>query len=264
MLSRGETAAELAVNVHLAHWTGIYPSHLRAFWGGRWGRSLKRGLQEIRTDPVHHAEESKLTGRYGVETYCMFLALISGLPGVAQAKSWPTIQPLHESQLIVVPGEEVDTPFLAFVKRVDGTPIYKLECHNGYYEDTSEINFSGAFQCALFEVHGKTVTGVNLLATAGRDEPDTEWWNRGRMLSHQLRGECLNYPEYSTLRHVRVRGMLITLGFTDVKWSSEQNREGYPMLESFRLSVDIVPDKNAQTSRAEPAPGPTPPRSCYP
>lgn len=194
---------------------------------------------------------------------CLFLWLAVGSGLLAQTTTWPHVQALHESHAFIEASRGKDTPFLAFIKNASGVPVYKVECHNGNYEDESEINFSGVFQCALFGVSGGKETTGNLLAVNNKDEQSTDWWNRGRMLSHQLRGECLAYPEYSTLRHFKIRGMLLTLRFTDMEWSTTKDQQG-PLLEKFTFTLDVVPDGTALSSTAEPAAGPMPPTSCYP
>ena len=81
------------------------------------------------------------------------LVLTSAAILLAQASQWPVIRPLEEKRVFINPGQNnADTPFVAFIKASDGVPTYKLECHNGNYEDESEMNFSGDFQCALFAV----------------------------------------------------------------------------------------------------------------
>lgn len=194
----------------------------------------------------------------------LFLWLLSAGGLRAQIASWPNIQALHESYTFIEPGRDKDTPFLAFIKNASGVPAYKLECHNGNYKDESEINFSGDFQCALFGLSGGKTTTWTLLAVSNKDEESTDWWNRGRMLSYQLRGECLAYPEYSTLRHFKLRGMLVTLQFTNIEWSTAKDQQGNSLLQRFTFTLDVVPDKTAQSSAAEPAAGAKPPRSCYP
>jgi hypothetical protein len=183
----------------------------------------------------------------------------------AQGNNWPVVQHLHETRTFMNPGgDNADTPFLALIKDSEGVPIYRVECHNGNYEDESEIDFSGDFQCALFAVKGDTLKSANLLAANTRDERSTEWWNRGRMRSAQLRGECLAYPEYSAVRHFKLRGMLITLRFTDIEWSATKDQQNNPLLGKFTFTLDVVPDKTARSRSAERAAGPRPPRSCYP
>ena len=81
------------------------------------------------------------------------------------------------------------------------------------------------------------------------------------MLAKQLRGECLEYPEYSTVRHFRLRGMVITLRFTNIEWSDQKND---PFVKRFTFLVDVVPDATVRNSVAELVQGPKPPKSCYP
>ena len=193
------------------------------------------------------------------------MGILSLLSVRAQANNWPVIQPLRETRTFVNPGRDnADTPFLVLIKDSEGVPIYKVECHNGNYENESEINFSGDFHCALFAVKGDTLKSVDLLAANTRNERSTDWWNRGRMLSYQLRGECLSYPEYSVLRHFKLRGMLITSRFTDIEWSASKDQQNNPLLGKFTFTLDVVPDKKAHSETAELPRGRKPPRSCYP
>jgi hypothetical protein len=65
---------------------------------------------------------------------------------LAEAHNWPTIEPAKVKQAYVGPGKDgADTPFLLFLKHPSGVPLYKLECHNGNYEDSSELNFPVIF-----------------------------------------------------------------------------------------------------------------------
>ena len=193
------------------------------------------------------------------------LVLASAASLFAQESKWPTIRPLEEKKVFPNPGQNnADTPVAVFIKDSDGVPVYKLECHNGNYEDGSEMNFSGDFQCALFAVKGTTRTSGNLLAADTKNELSTDWWNRGRMRAAQLHGECPKYPEYSTDRRFKLRGMLLTLRFADVKWSPRKDQQGEPMLAEFSFLVKAVPDESAHSPRAEMSDGPRPPPACYP
>lgn len=183
----------------------------------------------------------------------------------AQAGNWPMIQPLHEARTFVNQSPpNTDNPFLVLIKDTAGNPIYKLECHNGNYGDGKGMNFSGDFQCALFSLNRSSLTSGNLLAANTSNEQSTDWWNRGRLRSAQLRGSCLQYQEYSTDRHFRLRGMQITLRFTDVEWGAHKDQRNNPLLERFKLILDVAPDPDAHSPTAELPPGPEPPRSCYP
>jgi hypothetical protein len=183
---------------------------------------------------------------------------------LAQASKWPVIQPLEEKRDFINPGQNnADTPYVAFIKDSGGLPIYKLECHNGNYEDESQMNFSGDFQCALFVVEGTTRTSGNLLAADTKDELSTDWWNRGRMRAAQLRGECLRYPDYSTDRRFKLRGMLLTLRFTDIQWRGRSGQNS-PHLARFTFIFKAIPDNSARSPRAGTVTGPKPPATCYP
>lgn len=191
--------------------------------------------------------------------------IVVGFVLYCSAASWPMIKSLSEKRTFVDPGaHKKDTPLIALIRDTRGVVVYKFECHNGNYEGESEINFSGDFQCALFALRGNAHATGNLLVSDSKDERSTDWWNRARMRSAQLRGKCLGYPEYGTSRHFRLRGMLLLLRFSDVRWSSEADEQGDPQLREFTFSLDVVPDARAQSSTAELLEGPKPPSSCYP
>ncbi|MGE5624901.1 MAG: hypothetical protein ACM3ZT_05060 [Bacillota bacterium] len=176
---------------------------------------------------------------------------------------WPVIQPLHAEYAYVrpdKPGE--DAPYLVYFLDPKGNKVYRFECHRGgYHDDGYGVDFTGDFQCMLFPFKGETVSAVNLLAADTHEEQKDDWHNRGRILAKQLQGECLNYPEYSNLRHFVLRGMDVTLAIKDPAW--EQGGKGR-VLAKFTLVLDAVPDVNAKTAMAETAAGDRPPGDCYP
>lgn len=173
-------------------------------------------------------------------------------------ESWPEVQSL--AQTFRIPDVSVtnaDTPATASILDLKGRPIYKLECHNGNYSDQSRMNFSGTFQCALFAMKGGSSYGWNLLAD--RNQQDSDWGNRGRMLSEQLRGSCAGWPGYGSVRVFRLRGMKITFTFKDLKWKPVQHEE---RLATFTFEVNVVRDPTAKTAEAEILKVPKAPRSC--
>jgi hypothetical protein len=199
-------------------------------------------------------------------SFCIAIVATAGSPTLsAEASHWPAIQPLHESHTFLDPGRgDADTPFVALVKSLDGALAYRLECHNGNYDGESISTYSGDFQCALYALKGNALITGNLLAANTSDERSTDWWNRGRMRSSQLLGECLAYPEYSTDRNFKLRNMRVTLRFTDIAWGTQSDERSAPRLARFTFDISVVPDKAAKGSRAALAVGPPPPRSCYP
>ncbi len=177
----------------------------------------------------------------------------------AASNPWPVIQPLRGGRHCDV-SQPGDTPLVVFVRDSRGAPVYKLECHNGDYEDASEMNFSGAFQCALFAVtsDGKR-TSWNLLATAANEEQHSDWNNRARMTAGQLWNGCADVPGYGSRRRFKLRGMAITFQFADVRWRSNADARSSHRLSAFTFRFSIVPDKTAlghQTNALTTAPPP--------
>jgi hypothetical protein len=193
------------------------------------------------------------------------LLQVSAIVLTVRAADWPVVRASQETVTFTGLGaREADTPFASSIRDREGRAAYRLECHNGNFDGDSAFSFSGDFQCALFAVKGSQRASWNLLAANTKNERSTDWWNRGRMLSAQLRGECLKYPEYSTLRHFRLRGMLLTLGFTGTRWSGNADRQNNPLLEEFTFTFSVAPDASARSSTSEEPGGPRPPESCYP
>jgi len=191
----------------------------------------------------------------------LLAALWAGLPLItdpaAVAPPAGAILPLHASYAYKHPKAGEVASFTTYILSPKGETLYKFECHGGDWPDTSEMKFDGDFQCALFPVNGDTLTPVNLLARETREEQGADWKNRGRAMAWQFQGECLDYPEYSTLRHFHLRGMALTLSYKDMAWDGKT-------LVGFDFSVDAVPDLDAKTSFADAPEGESPPRDCYP
>lgn len=193
---------------------------------------------------------------------CFVLAVVHIFSVSGNAESWPTIQPVEAKQNYVHPGMNgTDTAFLLLLRSRNGTPLYKLECHNGNYEETSELNFSGDFQCALFALKDGDRASWNLLATNSKAEQGSDWLNRGRMTANQLWGDCGAIPEYGVTREFRLRGMLLRFRFTDLQWSpSSEHRQ--PQLEGFTFEVSALPDRGAVEATASSPGTSTVPSAC--
>ncbi|HEY4127423.1 MAG TPA: hypothetical protein VGN70_05215 [Gammaproteobacteria bacterium] len=191
------------------------------------------------------------------------LALLTNPAMQPTQGAWAQILPVHIRYQFVFPQTaDAELPaFTFYLRDAGGSSVYKFECHAGGYPDDSEMSWSGDFQCALFPYRGDTVTPVNLLAVESKEEQGADWWNRGRLLAKQLQAPCTDYPEYSALRHFRLRSMDLSLSYTDVSWI--QGPKG-PRLQKFTLNLDAAPDKDAKSPMAEKADGSSPPKSCYP
>jgi hypothetical protein len=101
----------------------------------------------------------------------------------------------------------------------------------------------------------------NLLADDSFYEGSTDWTNRGRVLAVQLRGSCASWPEYGVVRHFHLRGMVVTMRFTDIGWerTSGQSDE---RLGRFTFVLSIEPDPRATTPQSARIRAPRPPRDC--
>jgi len=172
--------------------------------------------------------------------------------------AWPVLKARHEQFAFAAPDAPgVDRPWVLRLADASGTEKYQLECHAGEHGEDELMKWSGLYQCALFPINGDSITAVNLLAAYTREEQGDDGWNRGRILAQQFHAPCVSYPEYSTLRHFKLRGFDLTLAFTDIAWSG-------PRIAKFTLHVDVVPDVDAKSDVAETASGDRPPRACYP
>ena len=189
--------------------------------------------------------------------FASFTALIPSASG-KRPNPWPAVQSfMHDWRIPDVGSTGRDTPVTAYINDVSGTPVYKLECHNGNYSDQSEMNFSGAFQCALFAVDkGKNISW-NLLAA--KDERDSDWGNRGRMIAEQLQGKCGSWPEFGIHRTFRGRGMMIKFTYKDLQWIGEGKDK---RLGAFTFEVHVEPDDKATSSEAELIGVTKPPKTC--
>ncbi len=94
---------------------------------------------------------------------CALIGLVGLLANGSPQMTWPVVQRIERQVTIVLRRFGGDTPFVLDVSDRSGRAVYKLECHNGDYEDQTVMNFSGDFQCALFAfTNGKRISG-NLL-----------------------------------------------------------------------------------------------------
>lgn len=133
------------------------------------------------------------------------------------------------------------------------SPRTGWSAHNGDYADTSEYNFSGDFQCALFALKGRALASWNLLATSDPVQGGSDWMNRGRMLTWQLYRACGDVPDYGRTRRFRLRHMRLTIQFENIRWSAGR-RPLDPGLDGFTVRISVSPDSSARTTSAAPAP----------
>lgn len=196
-------------------------------------------------------------------SFALGAGLLAGLtlmtnPSGQAPTGWSVLKERHETFAFVAPnGPGVDRPYVLHLEDAAGNERYRLECHSGEHGEDNLLKWSGLYQCALFPTKGDSISAVDVLATDTREEQADDGWNRGRILAQQFHAPCISYPEYSNLRHFKLRGMDLTLAFTDIAWDGAK-------IAGFTLHVDVTPDADAKSDVAAAAEGDRPPRACYP
>jgi hypothetical protein len=167
----------------------------------------------------------------------------------ADAKLWPEPLPLKQSIAFSNTGQ-----FAAglYIFGVDGNPRYLIECHDSRYKEDKGFLYSGDFECRLTPLYEKTP--YSTLFTDDLNQ-SRDWQSRARFLSQELVGKCASYPEYGAVRHLRLRGMEITLGIHDISLGAtdleKQSVKGRPRLLSFRFDIEVVPAPAVKSGIAE-------------
>lgn len=170
--------------------------------------------------------------------------------------SWPQTKKIHRSYIF----EDLGKASVAFeILNSRGKPLYWFGCHSSdfigqprdpFHDD--EWFYYGSFDCHLHSLIDKS--GNNLLSYNASDPREN--FSRALTVTKQLTGRCAQYPDWGLLRHIRVRGMLITLQFGDLHFAqvaaavNDRNPDG-TVLHSFKFDVQIEPDKSAVFSFAE-------------
>jgi len=183
-----------------------------------------------------------------VVAFLLPLALVSP-PASSQRAAWPAVAPTKVTVFYPL-GRSASLSVEALGQ--NGRSLYRLDCHTFEF-NSKEFNYSGDFECRLYEVPVDRSKLGTLLADS---ESVREWDTRGRFLREDIEGPCGAYPEYGLTRHFRLRGMRLTLSMSDVRlWPKPANEaerlNAPPALESFRFMVEIKQDPQAASSMAE-------------
>ena len=182
--------------------------------------------------------------RKQIKAALTLLAMIWVGKGAAAAETWPKVAPFHQSYRVI----QASIPVIkATIDGVDEQPLYLFICRSGD-DDSVGVNYSGDLDCRLIPYSEGEVETTLLIETHNERTP--AWYSRGRMFANELYGKCAEYPEYGAIRHFSVRGMQITLRYGDIKFNA-QTANGQPSLNSYTLTVDVVPDKSATTDIAK-------------
>jgi hypothetical protein len=144
-----------------------------------------------------------------------------------------------------------------------GKELYRLNCAMFGYAGDPDFEYSGDFECRL-----TSLVALSSYSTLLTDDPhqSRDWESRGRFLADELVGSCARYPEYGAVRHLRLRGMRITLSLADIVLDMNpgvMSAKASIGLSSFRFAFSVEPDSTAQSEIAE-LPGYEQPPFLYP
>jgi hypothetical protein len=168
---------------------------------------------------------------------------------------------LHKEWIVSTEGDRSRDVPVVFVILTDSDVEYRVECHTGEYEGTNPINYSGDYQCGMFAMKGPQRTSWNLFADDTAVQRSSDWFNRGRMTEGQLRGAC-GTSEWGVLRRFRLRGMIVTLTFEDLKWGARKGLSG-EHLTRFKVAINVQPDPSATSATTERLKSSEPPPGCW-
>lgn len=173
-------------------------------------------------------------------------------------QSWPQVTPMKKSIIIDAKNEAAKFN----IEDKNGKPLYLVECHSAGYEGDRDFDYSGDFECRLKSLYSKEA-----YSTLFTDNPkqSRDWQSRARVFAEELVGQCGDYPEYGRIRHFRLRGMLITLTFSEVHFKNSRDGNlksgSHPEFESFQFDLTVEPDSAASSAITERVPFVEPPRA---
>jgi len=163
-----------------------------------------------------------------------------GLVSGASAQTWPTVLPLERTF-------QVKNPTAAAIRTTirdqAGREAYLFICRNTVAAADLASNYAGDLDCRLMEAANGEVADNLLVETEG----EKPWFSRGRMFGRELYGSCASYPEYGQTRTFRLRGMRLTMSFSEVTFQSAPANSGgdAPPLRAYVLGLRVVPDATA-------------------
>lgn len=161
------------------------------------------------------------------------------------AQSYPTVAPLQRTFIVPdVPNANVSLD----IESLTRVPLYRLQCHSAGYTGDPDFDYSGDFECRLSLL--RESNSYSTLLTEDTHQ-SRDWESRGRFFAADLKGACARIPQFGATRSFELRGMDLTLGVTDQKFTAGGK------LTSLTLTVTVRPDPRAQRSIAEIVPLPT-------
>ncbi len=157
---------------------------------------------------------------------------------------WPLINELDTT--FNFSSDDYSIAFSIPLVNKNGTTVYTLFGTGGkdsYLDSLTNvtgINHVGPLQIRLVE--GVEDSETSLLA----EDDSAPWHTRGQIYYDQLVGERSKIPECGVLRHFRLRGIELTLEFTDMKI----DKNGNPA--SFELHIYVRDCSECNSFQAEP------------
>ena len=175
----------------------------------------------------------------------LLLCLASLAAQFSAHAEWPRIVSQTDRFHIVSPIRKspVDVP----IRDIDGKAVYRLVC-GSFDTPIGDFAYSGDFECRLSLL--RESNSYSTLLTEDTHQ-SRDWESRGRFFAADLKGACARIPQFGATRSFELRGMDLTLGVTDQKFTAGGK------LTSLTLTVTVRPDPRAQRSIAEIVPLPT-------
>jgi len=167
------------------------------------------------------------------------LLLTQSLAGRGDSMSkdkWPDVRPF-EKQYIFADGAHASIH--ESLLGSDGTPLYSIDCHTFLYDQDSNFQYSGDFECKLASLYSQ-----DAYTTLFTDDPDqdADWQSRARFLGIEVVDKCGSYPEFGRTRHFSLRGMEITLEISGVKLRTDYDApkvRQVPAFEAFKFLIRV-------------------------
>lgn len=157
---------------------------------------------------------------------------------------WPEIRPQERSfQFTDAATAIADISIL----NSEGKPAYRLRCQPATMAPEDAVDLAGDFDCYLLSLYSQ-----DLFQTLLTQDPFARLHDRGEIWAEYLVGRCGEYPEWGRVRTFRLRGMQITLTFSNVR-VARKSRNDVNLL-SFDFRVSVQPDASALSMISEPPP----------
>lgn len=179
---------------------------------------------------------------YAAVAAAVFLIAPGATPATVEeiGNPWPSVAAMSRTFEVPDPG---NVSVVADIGGIDGTPLYRLICHDGNYLSRVTCNrcaedsfpYAGLLQCRLASVKALPFSFWDPDALVSYYAGDS----RAVFTTDELVGKCADYPEWGRARHFSMRGMRLTLAITGLVLEDKGGAK------SYRLSVNVEPDPGA-------------------